>query len=69
MGPKKYVAVQVGCTLMIFSLTTVRCRMVRWLVLPAGLSRLTSRFDMDEDGVVYAEVTDSQLDEQLWPQP
>ncbi len=22
---------------------------------------------MDEDGVVYAEVTDSQLDEQLWP--
>jgi len=30
---------------------------------------LTSRFDMDEDGVVYAELTDSQLDEQLWPQP
>jgi len=24
---------------------------------------------MDEDGVVYAELTDSQLDEQLWPQP
>ncbi len=50
---------------MIFSFTTVRCRMVRWLVLPAGLSRLTSRFDMNEDGAV----TDSQLDEQLWPQP
>jgi hypothetical protein len=37
--------------------------------LPAGLSRLTSRFDMNEYGVVYAELTDSQLDEQLWPQP
>ncbi len=37
--------------------------------LPAGLSRLTSRFDMDENGVVYAELTDSQLDEQPWPQP
>jgi len=24
---------------------------------------------MDEDGVVYAEVANSQLDEQLWPQP
>jgi len=24
---------------------------------------------MDEDGVVYADLTDSQLDEQLWPQP
>jgi hypothetical protein len=54
---------------MIFSFTTVRCRMVRWLVLSAGLSRLTSRFDMDEYGVVYAELTESQLDEQLWPQP
>ncbi len=43
--------------------------MVRWLVLPAGLSRLISRFNMDEYGVVYTELTDSQLDEQLWPQP
>jgi len=24
---------------------------------------------MDEYGVLYAELTDSQLDEQLWPQP
>jgi len=24
---------------------------------------------MDEYGVVYAEVADSWLDEQLWPQP
>jgi len=24
---------------------------------------------MNEDGAVYAEVTASQLDEQLWPQP
>jgi len=24
---------------------------------------------MDKDGVVYAELTDSQLDEQFWPQP
>jgi len=23
---------------------------------------------MDENGVVYAELTDSQLDEQLWPE-
>ena len=53
---------------MIFSLTTVRCRMVRLRGLPAGQSRLTSRFDIDEDSVVYAELTDSQLDEQLWPQ-
>ncbi len=63
MGPKVYVAAQVGCTLMIFSFTTVRCRMVRWLVLPALLCLLTSRFDMNEYGVVYAELTDSQLDE------
>jgi hypothetical protein len=26
-----------------------------------------SRFDMDEDGVVYAEIADSWLDERLWP--
>ncbi len=43
--------------------------MLRLVGLPALLCRLISRFDMDEDGVVYAEVTDSQLDEQLWPQP
>jgi len=43
--------------------------MVRLPGLPAGLCRLISRFDMNEYGVVYAEVTDSQLDEQLWPQP
>ena len=29
--------------------------------LPAGPSRLTSRFDMDEDGVDYAELTGSWL--------
>ena len=50
-------------------LYTILCRMVRLVGLPAGLSRLTSRFDMDEYGVVYAELMDSQLDEQLWPQP
>jgi hypothetical protein len=43
--------------------------MVRLVGLPAGRCRLTSRFDMNEDGAVYAEVTDSQLDEQLWPRP
>ncbi len=50
--------------------------MLRLRGLPALLCRLTSRFDMNEDGVVYAELTDSQLDarlpaarEQLWPQP
>jgi hypothetical protein len=32
-------------------------------------SPLISRFDMNADGVVYAELTDSQLDEQFWPQP
>jgi len=52
-----------------FGSTTVRCQKVRLQGLPALLSRLTSRFDMDEDGVVYAKLTDSQLDEQLWPQP
>ena len=30
--------------------------------LPAGPNRLTSRFDMDEDDVDYAELTDSWLD-------
>ena len=29
--------------------------MVRWLVLLAELSRLTSRFDRNEYGVVYAD--------------
>ncbi len=40
--------------------------MVKLVGLQAGLSRLTSRFDMNEDGVVYAELTDSQLDEEFW---
>jgi hypothetical protein len=43
--------------------------MVKLVGLPAGLSRLTSLFNMDEYGVVYAELMDSQLDEQFWPQP
>ncbi len=42
--------------------------MMRLRGLPAGLSRLTSRFDMNEYGVVYAELMESQLDEQLCPQ-
>jgi len=44
-------------------------RLLRLPGLPAGLYRLTSRFEMNEYGAVYAEVADSQLDEQLWPQP
>jgi len=41
--------------------------MLRWRGFLAGLSRLTSRFDMHEDGVDYAEMADLWLDEQLWP--
>ncbi len=50
---------------MMFASTTVLCHMVKRVGLPAGLRRLTSRFDIDEYGVVYAELMDSQLDEQL----
>ncbi len=49
--------------------TTMLSHLLRLLGLAALLCRLTSRFDMNEDGAVYAEVTAWQLDEQLWPQP
>jgi len=41
---------------------TILYRQVRLVGLPAGLSRLTSRFDMDEEGVDYAEIADLLLD-------
>jgi len=49
--------------------TTVRCHQRRLRGLLAGLSRLTSRFDLHEDGVVgfvdFAMLASDQLDEQI----
>jgi len=51
----------------------VRCHRRRLHGLPAGSSRLTSRFDMNIDGVVdfkdFVALADEWLDELLWPQP
>ncbi|MHC4175391.1 MAG: hypothetical protein ACYST5_20970 [Planctomycetota bacterium] len=44
---------------------TILYRKVRLVGLPAGLSRLTSRSDMHQDGEDYGELADSWLDEQL----
>jgi hypothetical protein len=40
---------------------TILYRQVRLVGLPARLSRLTSRFDMDQDEVDYAELAHSLL--------